>query len=212
MNFKDITKHTRKSALHLATGLMLLLSNSAIADTSSVQEKTTSPTTNYQEQGRKLVKRTAKALGGELMTAMAQGGPTKAVKVCNIKALPVTAQVAQLTNSRIKRVTDKPRNPLNTATDNELDIINSMKQQLTAGTQPTPLVQENQHTVTGYYPIITQQICLSCHGVEGTQINHSTLRVIQELYPNDLATGYGANQLRGLFVVEMKKDHAETVN
>jgi hypothetical protein len=48
-------------------------------------------------------------------------------------------------------------------------------------------------------------MCLSCHGSVKQNISAETLKVINENYPDDKAIGYGLNELRGLFVVEMEK-------
>jgi hypothetical protein len=57
----------------------------------------------------------------------------------------------------------------------------------------------------GYYPIVTNAMCLQCHGTEGVDISPSTQAVIDRQYPDDQATGYGEKQLRGLFVVTMNR-------
>ncbi len=40
---------------------------------------------------------------------------------------------------------------------------------------------------------------------KGIDISSSTYKTISKLYPEDKATGYGENEVRGLFVVEMTK-------
>jgi hypothetical protein len=46
-------------------------------------------------------------------------------------------------------------------------------------------------------------MCLQCHGKPNVDINEATLGQIEKLYPNDKAVGYGLNELRGIWVVEM---------
>ena len=46
-------------------------------------------------------------------------------------------------------------------------------------------------------------MCLQCHGSKGIDIAPETLKVIEEKYPNDQATGYTENQLRGIWVIEL---------
>jgi hypothetical protein len=48
-------------------------------------------------------------------------------------------------------------------------------------------------------------MCLQCHGKPGTDISEATTAKLRQLYPNDKATGYGINELRGIWVVEMNK-------
>lgn len=52
-------------------------------------------------------------------------------------------------------------------------------------------------------------MCLQCHGEAGTEIAPATLAVLQREYPDDRATGYGADELRGLFVVGMHKANSK---
>ncbi|WP_353849860.1 hypothetical protein [Hydrotalea sp.] len=47
---------------------------------------------------------------------------------------------------------------------------------------------------------------MQCHGKKGTDINANTLKEINQLYPNDKATGYAINEIRGLLVVTMNKN------
>jgi hypothetical protein len=43
--------------------------------------------------------------------------------------------------------------------------------------------------------------CLLCHGDPGTQIAPETMSTIDNLYPNDLATGYALNDFRGVWKI-----------
>jgi hypothetical protein len=48
-------------------------------------------------------------------------------------------------------------------------------------------------------------MCLQCHGKPGTDLSETTIAKLSQLYPNDKATGYGINELRGIWIVEMNK-------
>lgn len=50
---------------------------------------------------------------------------------------------------------------------------------------------------------MTNGMCLQCHGTIGQEVSSETFTKIKELYPKDRATGYGLNELRGIWVVEM---------
>ena len=45
-------------------------------------------------------------------------------------------------------------------------------------------------------------MCLQCHGEKGKNIQPKTLEKIAQLYPNDLATGYKENEVRGLISIK----------
>ncbi len=158
---------------------------------------------DYQIRGLQAAMQTKGALGGELMKAMEAGGPENAVAFCNTRALPITRDMSDRLAMDVSRVSDQPRNPANAANDEELSVIAAFKETLASGRQPAPMVREHDDAVIGYYPIVTNAMCLKCHGTEGTDISAATKAVIDSKYPDDQATGYGEMELRGLFVVKM---------
>ena len=106
----------------------------------------------------------------------------------------------------IKRVSDKNRNPNNKANAQELDYISLYKQILKNGEEPEPIVVEENKKVNFYYPIVTNAMCLKCHGTPGKEIQRETYDKIKELYPNDKAIGYDVNEVRGMWSISFDKD------
>lgn len=155
--------------------------------------------------GQELAMNTKKVLGKNLMGAINSKGTAEALSFCNTKAIHLTDSMAIELNAKIKRVSDKNRNPNNKANEQELAYIESAKAQLEAGEEITPQLTEIDNKLVGYYPITTNQMCLQCHGELNTDVKTETLQKIKELYPADKATGYSTNQLRGIWVVEMDK-------
>ncbi len=113
--------------------------------------------------------------------------------------------MAHSLGASISRVTDKPRNSANMASKTEVAIIRKYKAQVAAAvnTKPTSLNEAGRQLF--YFPIQTNALCLQCHGNSATQINKETLNRLKALYPQDQATGYGLNEVRGLWKVELKK-------
>jgi hypothetical protein len=173
----------------------------------AASEETAQPTSleDYRMQGLQAAMQTKGALGGQLMEAIQAGGPENAVAFCNTQALPITRDMSDKLGLDVSRVSDQPRNPANAANDEELEIIAALKDALANGQPPLPTLRAANDTVTGYYPIVTNAMCLQCHGTEGVDIDPATLAVIDSRYPQDRATGYGENELRGLFVVKMPR-------
>ena len=161
---------------------------------------------SYQKTGSHLATSTQKVLASNLINAIENGGPVNALAFCNIEALPLTDSMAVELETHIKHVSDRPRNSQNQANKDELAYIKKTKNQLREGQEVQPSIQSKNGSVTGYYPIITNQLCMQCHGSEGSQIDQTTLTKIKELYPEDKATGYSVGELRGIWVVEMEKD------
>ncbi|MCP9767121.1 DUF3365 domain-containing protein [Lacihabitans sp. LS3-19] len=159
----------------------------------------------YLDLGKNISSTTQAVLGKNLMNAMAKGGPEYALEFCNSKAYPLTDSMALVHKTSIKRVSDKARNPLNQANRLEKSIIVSVKEQLKNGESPKSEIREVKGKMVAYYPIVTNAMCLQCHGKVNQTVQQKTFDKINDYYPKDQALGYDVNQLRGLWVVEMQK-------
>jgi hypothetical protein len=159
---------------------------------------------NYLQKGKSIAMQTKGILGSNLKNAIMKNGTDSALIFCNAEAFNLTDSMSDVLNSSIKRVSDQPRNPNNLANEKELSIINKYKKQLISGEEVTGFIKEDENNITGYYPIFTNKMCMQCHGEPNKEIKPSTLSLINNLYPNDKATGYGLNQLRGIWVINLK--------
>lgn len=157
------------------------------------------------KRGKEYAMATKSVLGKNLLAAIKEKGSAGAVDFCNTKAIPLTDSMQTELGVSIKRVSDLNRNPNNVANAEELAYINDCKARLSEGEELTPLLNEQGDEYVGYYPILTNDMCMQCHGTPGDQINEETLASIQEKYPNDHATGYGINELRGIWVVQFPR-------
>ena len=164
-----------------------------------------SDTTNYLLKGKAIATETQKQLAKNLTEAITKGGTEYAIQFCNIQALPLTDSMAKQLNANIKRVSDQPRNINNSANEKEMAYIQSIKSAIEKGETANPQVTSSDNEVIGYYPIITNSLCLQCHGNKNTDITKESQNKIASLYPSDKATGYSINQLRGIWVINMKK-------
>jgi cytochrome c551/c552 len=158
---------------------------------------------SYLERGRKYALSTKQALGSKLMAAVQEFGPAGAVDFCNIHAMPITDSISTIHAATIRRVSDRPRNPANRANAEEAAYIEALKSAKSKGEELPPLISEKGTSVTAYYAIETNDMCLKCHGSGDIHVAPETQKAIAERYPDDQAIGYDVNQIRGLFVVEM---------
>jgi len=157
------------------------------------------------EQGQSFAMQTQKVLGKNLVNAISTKGTEHALTFCSHEAYPLTDSMALVLNAHLKRVSDKTRNPKNKANRDELEYINKSKELLSIGEKLKPMITEANGKMIGYYPIVTNQLCLQCHGNPDTEVLPNTFIQIEELYPEDEAIGYKINELRGIWVVEMNK-------
>ena len=159
----------------------------------------------YGERGLKYALSTKAVLGKNLMGTIQKKGTIAALEFCNIKAYPLTDSMALVHHANIKRVTDKPRNQNNLANSIELKQIESFKEHLSKAIEIEPVVSENNDKIHVYYPIITNDMCLQCHGKPNLNVTSETLNKIAQLYPEDKALGYNINEIRGIWSITFDK-------
>lgn len=162
----------------------------------------------YEEIGLNYALETKKVLGKNLMGTIQKEGAIEALKFCNVKAYPLTDSMANTFNAQIKRVSDRPRNPSNQANAKELEKIDFFKKAVANNEDITPVVEKHREETYFYYPILTNSMCLQCHG-KPSAIKPEVMPSITDLYPNDMATGYDVNEVRGIWSITFKSTQNE---
>lgn len=162
--------------------------------------------TLYIVKGNAIAKISFETISGELQKALANGGIENALKYCNERAYPITDSLALANQVSIKRVSNKNRNPRNKADKMEEFLMKGFGIDLSEGNELTPKLVAKDDSVIFYKPILTQALCLNCHGEPGKEITFRNDSIIQSLYPRDKAVGYRENQLRGLWRIGFKKN------
>lgn len=189
----------RTVSVLIALGLLLFSCNK------KSKEEKIGTTVNMEETLQKYAVETKGVLGKNLKNAINKQGTEKAIEFCSTKAIVLTDSMGTAFNATIKRVSDKPRNPVNMANENETAFINELKQKSSKGEKLTAKFTEADSKIIGYFPIETNAMCLQCHGSKDLDIKPKVLKKIVQLYPKDQATGYKENQIRGIFVVTKNK-------
>jgi hypothetical protein len=139
-------------------------------------------------------------LSAELAKAIADGGPVAAIPVCSVKARPLVAEVSAARQIGMVRLSDRARNPEQAAAGTDLAAIESFREAIKRGETPQPEIveMEDSSTVVRLPIIVSQPLCLQCHGGQ-SDIAPETREAILEVYPDDKATGYQLNDLRGIW-------------
>lgn len=134
-------------------------------------------------------------LVGKLKQTLAADGPAGAIAVCKQLAPQLAETVSRRQSLRIGRTSDKLRNAGNAAP-------------AWAATR-LPLRPTAPEFLAGpagelgaLLPIRVQAPCLACHGPTSA-IAPEVLQQLRQQYPDDRATGYALNDLRGWFWVEV---------
>lgn len=160
---------------------------------------------DMSEKGQKIVSLAQAELGKNLMGAIQSKKVVGAVEFCSERAIPITLSHAKISKAQIKRATDKPRNPQNLAEAEELKYIRQFQQDVAAGKTPQAVLVSNDVEHRYYSPILTNGMCLQCHGVVPETVVQEVYDKIHRLYPADKAMGYKTDQVRGVFSVRWKK-------
>jgi hypothetical protein len=134
-------------------------------------------------------------LSTQLLAAMSNGGPAKAIEACSKLAPKVAKQVSEEHQVSIGRTAVRLRNEENLPPEWALPLL--------ADSPTKPVFTELEGGGTGaLFPIMLKVQCLTCHGPKD-EIAPEILSELTRLYPNDTATGFKEGDLRGWFWVEV---------
>ena len=147
----------------------------------------------------------------QLTTAMQEGGAVRAVDFCSTSALELTAGVTQERGFDMKRTSMKYRNPANAPDEDETEALRYYESALAeTGVLPGPWVQKAGRDEYRFYrPLTIAPPCLNCHGSPG-EIDPAVQAILDERYPEDLATGYALGDFRGVMRVSVPVDRVDS--
>jgi hypothetical protein len=104
----------------------------------------------------------------------------------------------------LKRTSFRYRNPANAPDKAEEEALLFFESAVReSGSAPSHFVQRLSEEELRYYqPLFVGEFCLQCHG-DPEGLSPDVQRVLQERYPEDLATGYEAGDFRGVVRVSV---------
>jgi len=127
---------------------------------------------------------------------MAQG-PVHAIGACNTQA-PAIAEASSKAGVKVGRASHRLRNPANVAPDWVQPILDAYVAD--AGDRAPRTVSLGGGRAGYVEPILVQPLCLTCHG---ESLAPEVAAHIDALYPDDAATGFALDDLRGVWWVEL---------
>jgi hypothetical protein len=157
-------------------------------------------------EGKALMQEIGGALKSELQAAIEEGGPVKAIEVCNLRAPEIAAAVSQDTGWTISRSSHKLRNPKNAPDAYTTAAIEEFLARQNAGEAAADLAKAEIVEAEGgkvfrmVKAIPTGELCLNCHG--GTEVKAEVVEALAELYPEDQARGFKVGEMRGVFTLQ----------
>jgi len=165
----------------------------------------------YKAEAKKITGAFFKELKGELGKGMKAGGPVTAINVCNSTAPAITAKHSANSVWDVARTSLKLRNPGNAPDAWETKVLQQFEERRGKGEGPDTLAYAEIVEDGGdkYFrfmkgivmPPLEKMPCLKCHG---ENIDPKTAAKLDELYPQDMARGYKAGQVRGAFTLKKK--------
>ena len=161
------------------------------------------PAKTFAERADEAVDTLIKTLGGQLKAAIKGAGPEAALSVCKDVAMPLTEGTSEkFEDLSITRVTDKPRNPANTADEADIAALARFRAAMAEGKPLAKLIVPAEGEPARYYrPLMIADVCLKCHG-DRDAMSDKLRTLIDASYPEDKAIGYKLGDLRGLIRVE----------
>lgn len=150
-----------------------------------------------------------KTLGGNLKKHLKSGGPMGALDFCANNAYMLTQKVdsAYGKDVSVKRISIRYRNPADMPEKNEEPILRALHLMNQNGVvPPREIVQDVGNGVYKYYKplLVNKKACLLCHG-DVRKNDPELYKAIKETYPDDRATGFDLNDMRGAIVVEVRR-------
>ena len=159
------------------------------------------------DTSRSAIQQLGSQLKDTLKTSLKSKGPVESISVCNIEAENIALNVSDKNDLIVGRTSLKVRSPSNVPDAWEQEKLLYLEQQKRSGVDIKTLevyetTNENGEKWFRYMKAIpTSEVCLICHG---ESIAPAIKQKLQQLYPNDQASGYSAGDLRGAFTVKVK--------
>jgi len=189
-----------RTFLILAGYFLMILSG--CQNTSQKKSLTPEEQANYISKGKLVSGLSFKALSGEVLKALNEGGVQHAVDYCRVHASPLIDSLSRHHQVKISRVSEKYRNPQNKPDALDLEVLRAYQEQMNSGTELQPHLEVTAENVIFYSPIlILNPVCLNCHGEPGSTAVQENIDFIKTKYPDDRAVGYRMGDLRGLWKI-----------
>lgn len=173
-------------------------------------KKSSTSTVNYvenkplvSEEGMLHIKSFMETLKPTLMDLMKMDKTyVTALGGCSTLAYKMTDDYSKLSDTvDIRRTALKYRNPANTPDKTDTLVMQNI---VATKAFKKPLVVEMDNHYRVYKALDMKQPCMACHG-DIEKMSPELVKMIDKIYPKDLATGLKLGEFRGVVVAEIKK-------
>lgn len=171
---------------------ILLFSSCSPADDSDNNKRLEETSIDYFNLGDSISNLAQQTLLMEVSNHIQTDGIISTLKYCNIHALPLIDSISKIHQVNISRISAKNRNPINKASKEELVVLDYLNN------DKKDTIIDNGSEIVYYKTIhLGMPACIKCHGVAEKDISIYALKVIDSLYPSDLAKNYSIGDFRG---------------
>ena len=132
-----------------------------------------------------------------LARELAAGGVARAARFCQPETYRLVDSLARVMQAKPRRVSSRPRNPAHAAT---LSAAELSPDTLRTVRRPAQEVFFYQRPI-----VLSNALCLRCHGEVGKNITNADYAFLQQQYPQDQATGYRLGQVMGAWQVSLQR-------
>ena len=153
-----------------------------------------------EAEARAVANRFAQTLKPTLMAALEKGGPVGAVEVCAEQAPAIAQRLSEESGWEVRRVSLKPRNPSAGPDAWATTVLEDFDRRVADGKTPNAVFVLTDGEARLLVPQLTGPLCLTCHGLPTGDL----AQALGHLYPDDMATGYEAGEVRGAISVRRK--------
>ena len=145
------------------------------------------------------------SLRSALQQKIAADGVVAAVAFCHDEAPRIAAEVAARHGVAVGRSSVKHRSPANAPNDWQRDVLARFAARVAAGEDAASVTTQSATAdkLRVAKGLKIEAPCLTCHGPKDT-IAPDVAKAIAAKYPQDLATGFGLGDLRGLIWAEVR--------
>jgi len=159
------------------------------------------------EKGEILAATAQKSLSETLSAKIQESGLVPAIEHCNVVAQPLVDSLSMAYGATIRRVSSKLRNPVDKPDQIEQEILEAYEYAMENSVSLESNVQEvgDQEILFTKPILISNPLCLNCHGTIGKEILDENYDAIKSLYPQDSAVGYNLGDLRGMWSIRFQK-------
>lgn len=154
-------------------------------------------------EGPRIIGEAFSRLSAALAEAIARDGAAGALRVCSEQAPRIAREVGEANGVILRRASEKPRNPRAAPDEVEKAALADFAKALAAGETPKARLSRHEDGSASFLApiVLANSLCLQCHGQLDRDVAPETQEALKKWYPDDKATGYQLNDLRGLWRV-----------